>query len=120
MKFCNSNNSSLYRLNFAVQNQPNSLYKIPKNRLLLDIGQRTNQERNPKNMNNCINCQKKFIEKTIVSVMDIKSKEIEAVLHLSKSVVSRHMTGEKNNIDVDIYIIEKAFGIKIKDYSINE
>ena len=71
-------------------------------------------------MNNCINCQKKFIEKTIVSVMDIKSKEIESVLHLSKSVVSRHMTGEKNNIDVDIYIIEKAFGIKIKDYSINE
>lgn len=93
MKFCNSNNSSLYRLNFAVQNQPNSLYKILENRLLLDIGQRTNQERNPKNMNNCINCQKKFIEKTIVSVMDIKSKEIEAVLHLSKSVVSRHMTG---------------------------
>ena len=71
-------------------------------------------------MNNCINCQKKFIEKTIVSVMDIKSKEIEAVLHLSKSVVSRHMTGEKNNIDVDIYIIEKAFGIKIKDYSIKD
>ena len=69
-------------------------------------------------MNNCIKCQKKFIEKTIVSVMDIKSKEIESVLNISKSVVSRHMTGEKNNIDVDIYIIERAFGIKIKDYSV--
>lgn len=52
-------------------------------------------------------------------MLDLKSKEIEAVLHLSKSVVSRHMTGEKNNIEIDIFIIEKVFGIKIKDYSIN-
>ncbi len=70
-------------------------------------------------MNNCVNCHKKIIVKVITSMLDLKSKEIEAVLHLSKSVVSRHMTGEKNNIEIDIFIIEKVFGIKIKDYSIN-
>lgn len=87
-----------------MQNQPNSLYKILENRLLLDIGQRTNQERNPKNMNNCINCQKKFIEKTIVSVMDIKSKEIEAVLqkifnHYSPQVTLRYISIDQDMID---------------------
>lgn len=70
-------------------------------------------------MNNCANCHKKIIVKIIVSMIDLKSKDIETVLHLSKSVVSRHMTGEKNNTAIDIFIIEKVFGIKIKDYSIN-
>lgn len=70
-------------------------------------------------MNSCANCKKKIIVKIITTMIDLKSKDIETVLHLSKSVVSRHMTGEKNNTDIDIFIIEKAFGIKIKDYSIN-
>lgn len=70
-------------------------------------------------MNNCANCQKKIIVRIITSMIDLKSKDIETVLHLSKSVVSRHMTGEKNNTEIDIFIIEKVFGIKIKDYSIN-
>ena len=46
-------------------------------------------------MNNCANCQKKIIVRIITSMIDLKSKDIETVLHLSKSVVSRHMTGEK-------------------------
>lgn len=71
-------------------------------------------------MNSCIICQKKIIVKLITTIINLKSKDIETVLHLSKSVVSRHMTGEKNNIDINIYIIEQAFGIKIKDYSIND
>ncbi len=70
-------------------------------------------------MSNCVKCQKKIIVRIIASMIDLKSKDIEGVLHLSKSVVSRHMTGEKNNIEIDIFIIEKVFGIKIKDYSIN-
>lgn len=71
-------------------------------------------------MNSCAMCQKKIIVKVIATMINLKSKDIETVLHLSKSVVSRHMTGERNNIDIDIYIIERAFGIKIKDYSIND
>ncbi len=71
-------------------------------------------------MQNCVNCQKKIVTKVIISIINLKSKDIENVLHLSKSVVSRHMTGERNNPEIDIYIIEKVFGIKIKDYCINE
>lgn len=39
--------------------------------------------------------------------------------HIFMFTTIRYMTGEKNNNEIDIYIIEKAFGIKIKDYSIN-
>ena len=70
-------------------------------------------------MNNCANCNKKIIVKIITSIIDLKSKDIESVLHLSKSVVSRHIKKKKNNTEIDIFIIEKVFGIKIKDYSIN-
>ena len=49
----------------------------------------------------------------IVSLLDLKSKEIESGLHISKSVISRHLSGERDCPEIDIYIIE------IKDYSIN-
>ncbi len=35
-------------------------------------------------MNNCANCQKKIIVRIITSMIDLKSKDIETVLHLSK------------------------------------
>jgi len=56
--------------------------------------------------------------KILTSIINLKSKDIETGLHLSKSVVSRHMTGERNRPEIDVYIIEKVFGIKIKDYSV--
>ncbi len=70
-------------------------------------------------MQYCAYCQKKFVIKMIVSLLDLKSKEIESGLHISKSVISRHLSGERDCPEIDIYIIEKLFGIKIKDYSIN-
>lgn len=70
-------------------------------------------------MQYCAYCQKKFVIKMIVSLLDLKSKEIESGLHISKSVISHHLSGERDCPEIDIYIIEKLFGIKIKDYSIN-
>ncbi len=70
-------------------------------------------------MNNCAYCQKKIVIKVMTSIINLKSKDIEAVLHLSKSVISRHMTGEHNRPEIDIFIIEKVFGIKIKEYSLD-
>lgn len=70
-------------------------------------------------MDTCTYCQKRTVVKIIVSIINLKSKEIESGLHISKSVVSRHMTGERNCTAIDIFIIEKLFGIKIKEYSIN-
>lgn len=70
-------------------------------------------------MQNCVQCQKIVVIKVITSIINLKSKDIEGDLHLSKSVVSRHLSGERNRPEIDIFIIEKVFGIKIKDYSIN-
>lgn len=71
-------------------------------------------------MENRASYQKKVIVKIITSVLNLKSKEIENRLNISKSVVSRYMTGERKCVDIDIFIIEKLFGIKVKDYSINK
>ncbi len=71
-------------------------------------------------MSNCVYCQRQILTRFIVSLLDLKSKEIQTSLNISKSVVSRYMTGERGCPEIDIYIIEKVFGIKIKDYSINE
>ena len=71
-------------------------------------------------MPNCDYSQRQIITRFIVSLLDLKSKEIQTNLNISKSVVSRYMTGERGCPQIDIYLIEKVFGIKIKDYIINE
>ena len=71
-------------------------------------------------MQNCVCCKKIIFTRFIVSLLNLKSKEIQTQLNISKSVVSRYMTGERECPEIDIFIIEKLFGIKIKDYSINE
>lgn len=63
---------------------------------------------------------KKVIAKIIVTLYGIKSKEIEAQLHISQSLVSMYMNGERNCTDIDIYMIEKVFGIKVKEYDVSE
>lgn len=67
-------------------------------------------------MDNCTYCKKQMAVKILVSMMDMKSKEIEVALHISKSVVSRHLRGERNYPKIDIYIIERLLGIEIKEY----
>jgi transposase len=49
-------------------------------------------------------------------VYNINSKEIQEKVHVSKSVVSRHILGERECSEINIYIIEKIFNIKIKEY----
>lgn len=70
-------------------------------------------------MKNCAYCQKQVIVKVITSIINLKSSEIEDVLHVSKSVVSRHLSGERIRPEIDIFIIEKVFGITVKDYVVN-
>lgn len=84
------------------------------------IGQLTISREELKKMPNCDYSQRQIITRFIVSLLDLKSKEIQTNLNISKSVVSRYMTGERGCPQIDIYLIEKVFGIKIKDYSINE
>lgn len=70
-------------------------------------------------MLNCVHCKKKILLKMILALLEIKPTQIAAMLHLSNCVISRHFSGEKTCRDVDIFLIEKLFAIKIKDYSIN-
>lgn len=60
------------------------------------------------------------IVKVIVALDIITSKDIQLGAHVSKSYVSRYLKGERNCIEIDIYMIERIFGIKVKDYIINE
>lgn len=48
-----------------------------------------------------------MIMKLITATLDLKSKDIQDGLNISKSVISRHFTGEKENMDV----INGHFGI---------
>lgn len=62
--------------------------------------------------------QKHIIIKVMVTSLDLKSSDIEEQLHISRSVVSRHLRGEREYPPIDIYIIEKFFGFKIKEFNI--
>ena len=63
-------------------------------------------------MSNCVYCKKQILTKFIFSLLDLKSKEIQMALNISKSVVSRYLTGERRCPEIDLYIIGKIFGIK--------
>ena len=45
-----------------------------------------------------VNSQVQTIRRVVVAILDIKSKEIQSNLNLSKSVVSRHLRGERDNV----------------------
>lgn len=84
-----------------------------------NIAQVTISDWNFSKMKNCASCKKQIIIKMITTMLDLKSKEIETRLHLSKSVVSRYMTGERGCEEIDLFFIEKIFNITVKDYMIN-
>lgn len=64
----------------------------------------------------CANCKKKFLIKVILNALDVKPAELARDLHLSKTQVSRYLSGERISNDLDIYLIEQVFAIKVKDY----
>jgi len=59
---------------------------------------------------------KKFLRKVIAALCSITAKEIQEAVHVSSGYVSRHLNGDRNCLEIDIYMIERAFNIKIKDY----
>lgn len=70
-------------------------------------------------MNDCAFCRKKFILKFIMSVCDLKATDIAREVNVSDSLVRKHINGVRNCRVIDAYLINKGFGIEIKDYSIN-
>ena len=64
----------------------------------------------------CDLCKKQLVMKSIIAIIDLKVIDIAKELHISKSLISRHLTGDLERPEVDIYIIEKLLGIKIEGY----
>lgn len=71
-----------------------------------------------KTMEICAYCRKQLVIKSIVAITNLKSKDIEDGLHLSKSIVSRHLRGEINKPEIDIFVVEHLLGIKIEGYKL--
>lgn len=67
-------------------------------------------------LKNCVNCRKKMLVKIILNVLDVKPCDLVKNVHLSSTQVSRYLSGERASIDIDIYLIEQVFSIKVKDY----
>lgn len=71
-------------------------------------------------MQNCIYCRKILLIRMMIYSLQLKSVDIQKHCHISKSVVSRYINGERECKEIEIFIIEQFFGIKIKDYSFDE
>ncbi len=61
-------------------------------------------------MSDCVFCQKKILLKFMMSVFDLKATDIARELHVSDSLVRKHISGVRNCILVDKYLISKFFG----------
>lgn len=53
-------------------------------------------------------------------ILDLKVTEVAKEIHVANSTVSMYLTGERKSIELELYLIEKVFDIKIKDYCVNE
>ena len=67
-------------------------------------------------METCAICKKQIVMKSIIAIIDLKTTDIAKGLHISQSLISRHLLGEIERPEVDIYIIEQLLGIKIEGY----
>lgn len=68
----------------------------------------------------CDHCKKRMIIKIILTILNLKPAEVARKLHISKSFVSKYISGEKASSELDIYLIELIFKINIKDFARNE
>ena len=62
--------------------------------------------------------QKLILVRVMVASLDLKSGDIEKQLNISRSVVSRHLRGERDYPPIDMFLVEKFFGVRIKEFII--
>lgn len=61
---------------------------------------------------------KQFLAIVCMHLLNITSKDIQEQVHVSKSVVSRYILGVRESQEIDLFIIERAYGIKITGFEI--
>lgn len=61
--------------------------------------------------------ERKKLLKILLVILDLTPTKIAKALHVSNSVVSKHLSGEKLYRPCDLYLIELAFKIQVKDFN---
>lgn len=59
---------------------------------------------------------KSKILRILLVFLNLTPTQVAKMLNVSNSVISKHLSGEKNYYPCDIFLIEKVFKIKIEEY----
>ena len=65
-------------------------------------------------MNNCDLCQKRMTLRILIAINDLKVSEIALAIHVSESLVRKHIEGIRYCPSVDEYIFNKCLVNKDK------
>lgn len=65
----------------------------------------------------CIMYQKKLLLKFIMDAYSLKATDIAREIHVSDSLVRKHLEGIRNCPLVDIYIVRYCFGVTASDFA---
>lgn len=65
-------------------------------------------------MNNCDLCQKRMTLRILIAINDLKVSEIALAIHVSESLVRKHLEGVRYCPSVDEYIFNKCLVNKDK------
>lgn len=58
-----------------------------------------------------------MIIKIVLTILNLKPIDIAKELHISKSLVSKYIAGERGSSDLDTYFIQQIFSIDIKGFN---
>lgn len=73
-------------------------------------------DRGLKEMITCDKCQRKILFKIIMTILDLKANEIAKETHVSNSLVSKYIVGERECKELDLLFIQKILGINFKEF----
>lgn len=65
-------------------------------------------------MMNCVFNPKTLILRYIMMIYNIRAREIAKAVHLSDTMVKKHIDGDSYSEIVDVYIINKIFGLNVE------
>lgn len=53
-------------------------------------------------------------------ILDLKVTQVAQEIHVANSTVSMYLNGERKSPELELYVIEKVFKIKIKEFVTND
>ena len=70
-------------------------------------------------MQDCVFCHKKMILKFIMSVYELRATDIAREIHVSDSLVRKHLDGVRKCPMVDDFLLQKFMGVSLGDQNGN-